>query len=263
MSISEAPNFLNNSKLESQGTTRQVIDAARFTDDEIEQRGAWLGGLFEVGGSLGLFTNYLRRRTYQSFPFISLADSYEGVIDKLVQRFGGKKYQHGPGKWQWIARGTKGRVLLLANAMMPFAPSRTEMIIGIQNWEQADLEERVQIAKDLKGYDRVKTLQVDTYDDLVKRPAFVAGVFDGRAAPYSMRHRDEVVPEGFWVSEQVNIYSENRPLLEALRTDYGGAVIESPHYHWQIGKRDTSKLLPIIQEHLLLVQVANGRLLRS
>jgi hypothetical protein len=247
-------------------------------DANLEQYGPWLGGLFEVGGSVGFSTFLQKNNSFCSLPNMSFADNHQPAVQRLANFLGGKVYVKGK-RWEWTVQGKRGRVPLIAEMMQNYSPRRREVLLGIHNWVQAEADERVQIARDLKGYNGVKNISSDEYDDLIKIPKFVAGLFDSRAITHFYGYSRKKYPERIDHTEFTLISSSTKLLLDKLQQEYGGTVFtkidpksvshqgdkvrNNGSFGWQLGNNDLINLLPTIQSHLILVTVNGHRISRD
>lgn len=240
-------------------------DAAQFrTPSSREQREnipltsiRWLAGALEAGGTIGFAIQRSRGYTY-GVPFIALHEPNESFVGLLKTEFGGSNRPQ-RNSWEWRLSGPK--VAELAAAMEPYVVSRKEMVMAMQNWMQADTADRVQIAKDMKGYDRYQDGSQEEYEALVKDPLFVAGVLDNRGSIYSSSENGYATP-------RIDVYSKNQPLLSALKERYGGKVyvkteagiiitimqrafeVKKDSYVWTISHARARALIESVLDHL-------------
>lgn len=247
--------------------------------EELEPRdiGAWLGGLFEAGGSIilvneaklqsGHFYNY-------SAPQIAIEDDNEIRMVRLQRILGGKVTRRNEERYRWIQTGQ--RAINIGLAMEGFAPSRQEILAAFNNWEQAEsVEEKVAIAQSCKGKSH-NPVTVDDYMGLVKIPAFAAGVIDARGDMtfLELLPKNDPAPSFGWVYPMLQVSTRNTPLLTALKHEYGGYftqrgvkgkeiiinkilyALKKDLFTWTVAKRDDlANIVRIVTPHLKLREI--------
>lgn len=178
----------------------------------------WLAGTFETGGSMSIALSRRpqngagENQTKNVVPFLS-RNGKKNALDYLKDLFGGRvRHQKGM-SWQWELAGTPA--LLLARQMKPYSPSRQTAIRAFEDTElAASYYDKKQIADNLKENGLLDEVTVDQYRELVRNPAFLAGVFDTRGHVY------KIEKSGYLVY----FYSSNRPLMEALELATGATI---------------------------------------
>lgn len=255
-------------------TTEAIAD--NLVNQEAESRAYWLGGFFEVGGSIGVDLAKDRRsgsKIPYAAPFMKFSDNSEERADTFIETFGGNKYRY-RNSWMVFMHGFKA--VSLTNTLSSFAPSRRELADVFKRWKYLSAEERYQHAKVLKGYRRRKISEMtkDDYIELIGNPEFVAGVVDNRGILRIPKNR---------LSPIIRVPSMNVPLLEALKIQYGGTLrfddgrkearsiffrgLEPnrvpPSRYWEMYERDTVELITSIKPHLLLRNREVERLLAA
>ena len=189
-------------------------------DTSVEQNAQkiapWLGGYFEVGGimAFNLDRDARRGKTY-AYPFIVTGDENTKVALTFKGMFEGSVTRH-YNSLNWRASGM--RAYIIASTFAAYAPSRKEFMEALTNWANSDLEERVQIAKEMKGYNRFEAASVENYESLTSNPDFLAGVIDNRGTILLTEGRTKLYP-------RLDVNSSNRPLLDNLVRHYGGRII--------------------------------------
>ena len=177
-------------------------------------------GYFEAGGSLGFSTHRFSKKgkTYiYAYPFIQTTDQDHSVALTFKEMFGGTASSHIHDSLQW--RADRMRAYVIASAFTTFAPSRREFMDALSSWINADAEERIQIAEQIKGRDRVGTVTESIYDPLVIKPEFLAGAIDSRGTILSQQNSEKKQRYA-----RLNVNSSNRPLLDRMRQYYGGYI---------------------------------------
>lgn len=174
----------------------------------------WFAGALEAGGGLYLTIRKTRKRhnvyTY-SCPEVAFHEPKEEFVDALQAEYGGYKMRHG-NSWSWRKAGYEVAELMAEAG--PYVVSRTEMVTALENWLQADTSERVQIAEQMKGYDRFGDGSVEDYAELVRHPEFVAGVIDNRGSITNVNNQENGEPS------LLAITTQNKPLLEAIKRQF-------------------------------------------
>lgn len=227
-----------------------------------EEAAKFLAGILEMGGSfiIGVSNevehsprgDYIRTRIR---PTISYNDNDEEKIEALQRMYGGSKSKiKDKNSWTW--RATDSLALHLATVIQPYAPSREKEIEAFQAVEAAQtLEYRIALAKWMSEYNHTPKSYPDlsVYEKLIKDPAFVSGVYEGRGNIYDDN------PSALVIS------SLNVSLITALQEEYGGSVVpfinERPvrnpeasipiSFKVQLGLAGRQNLLKVAQSHII------------
>lgn len=221
----------------------------------------WFAGALEAGGTIGFAVNRSVKRdrvVIRSNVFLVLYGLSELLANQLCREFGINKTKPTV-NWQFRLNGHRAAETIAE--LEPYVVSRKEVALAAKNWLQSDNEERVQIAKEMTGYNRYNTGSPDDYQDLVRNPIFVAGVLDNRANIYSFTEKGYVYP-------RVATQSLNKALLDALQNQYGGRVVKvieqgrkqlikghiaeakRDSYRWILGTAQARSLLSLVSLHL-------------
>lgn len=186
----------------------------------------WLGGIFEAGGAMYfeiMEQTRLGRTHIYAYPFIKLSDNDEMRVKKFQNLVGGKINRSGINTHQWWMMGEKA--VALAQEMAPFSPSRSEIITAFENWEQAEIEERIEIAREVSESETENNLTKNDYRLLVCSAPFLAGVLDARASFYMNETFNPGSDKSYgWVFPRMHLNTTNVPLVEALQERYGGNI---------------------------------------
>jgi hypothetical protein len=239
-------------------------------DADIERKAiesaAWLGGYFEAGGTLS-FTVVSRKtrhgRSNDGYPFLTVSENDESIIKWFKERFGGKTHQAGQSA-AWEV--TKTKAYIIASSFADFAPSRKEAMAALSNWINSEGEERVQIARAMKGYDRLADAKKQEYLPLVRKSDFLAGVIDSRGTLLPIRSNEGAGKASY---DYLRVNTVNRPLLDALKEEYGGHIVTALHagsnwvnpkgltgishrdtYYWGLPYSKTGELIDFMKPHL-------------
>lgn len=231
----------------------------------IEKYAPWFGGACEIGASVEFFTQKYKGFDRYAYPRISLYDRLKSSVDNLEREFGGTTGPSRADSWKWSVAGETAAGIVLA--MRRFAPSRDEIATAVSNWVNTNShEERVEIAKEMKGHNRLSGLEERAYDSVIDDPQFVAGIIDN-AGKFS--DRNTPYKDTSYDITSIRIYDINKVLLEALKRKYGGGVnpfaeagmqytigdrtiiTQNTTYVWSIFTKDSIKLLTGVRPHLL------------
>lgn len=185
----------------------------------------WLGGIFETGGWMRLYITHQtkkgRKYTY-AYPEIGLIDNSLDRLRNLKLCAGGNISHFSERSFRWYT--VSEQAVWLAQLMVPYAPSREEIIIAFRNWEQASsIDERLEIAMALRK-SPLPELTSEDYVNLVRNPEFLAVVIDNRGCIYMAKALEKSTDTHSWIYPKMSLYSTNRPLIEALQQTYGGYI---------------------------------------
>lgn len=173
----------------------------------------WLAGALEVGGTVAFGIHREKSGRVSAYPHISLQQHDEELIALLKKEYGGSRIKGDGAASGWRLGGYKAADMI--SDMEPYAVSRSEMVLAVKNWLDSETAQRIQIAEEMKGYERYADGSIDQYISLVRDPDFVAGILDnrGRIYPFFL---------GAYTYPRIEVGSKNENLLEALRRVYGG-----------------------------------------
>lgn len=195
-----------------------------FSDDQI--LAAWFGGILEVGATATIgVSEYFDKKSEvfrtKTLPYIEMHSHDRTMLSKLHETYGGQLKPRFWGKGGYIAAE-------IVAATLPSTVARTEHALAMQNWLNAEhLDEKIAIARDLKGRSWQQDSEPESYASMLKNPAFVAGVFDSRGYMGIRTARTHSTSEDH--AQYVHVGSKNIGLLEALRAHFGGRVrVTSP-----------------------------------
>lgn len=201
----------------------------------IQQNAVWLGGIFEIGGTISLTTHKNNGKDKPSTfvqTQISLNDDNLDGLEKLKAIVGGNVYAATQDSWQWRIQGKKAYPII--QAIKPYVPSRQETIAGIELLQEADMSQRGEIAAELRGLNRFSLVVPDDYADLCEDPVFLAGLLDSRG---TIKQR----LKGRSLETELRVQSQNTALLEACQELLGGtlAIIEAGQIRMTRGQEYT------------------------
>lgn len=229
----------------------------------ILEHGAWLGGIFEVGGWMSFTprTTTVRGIEYKGGRvLVQVNASEEQNIKQLKKIIGGNIYKE-KGDNSWSLRVADGkRALTIAEAIKPYAPSRDEFMVLADLWEQMSSADRYDFAKEylVTARENRPMATTDAYKDLVTNPQFLAGVLDGRGRALKVQRRGERKNRD---DRRIVVGSRNRTLLEALKREYGGVIEEhitgtdgkrGTTIQWSISHQQARYVYGIAKQHLIL-----------
>lgn len=176
---------------------------------------AWLGGVFEAGGSLGFSPGH-KGRYYH--PYIAYGDNDEERISFISQLLQATYRQVGN---HWILKASGKRVPGIVQDMAPFMPRRKKITEAFSSWEGASTSVKATIGSSVLAADRNEVTQ-DDYEELIQDSDFLSGVIDGRGVWTSYKKRDANYP-------LLVVTTTNKVLLEALAAEYGGKIMPARH----------------------------------
>lgn len=242
---------------------RKSEELGRQLIDPINQKAAWFGGAFEIGGTLYFVT---QRRDYHhySYPRVTLHGLESLSANNLKDQFTGCVTRDYEQSWRWSVAG--GIAVQITQSMERFAPSRLEYIHAVSNWVNADSqEEKIEIAKETRGLRRLQSLDPSRYEELVTNLQFMAGVIDNSAQPYF----PPVVREGNQGRIYFELHDSNKTLLDAISRKHGGDVflfrkagsefsigtrkstLQNDIYELRLASTDSRKLVTKIRPYLI------------
>ncbi len=194
---------------------QKILEGSETLLDSVSP--SWLGGLFEVGGSLGFVMGFSGRKGKyyeKAYPIVTIGENRQDKLNKLLGILGGNFHsrEQGNNSIVWYLQGI--RAVWLAQHMEQYALSHQEMITAFSNWENAEtMEEKANIARLVRVQKETVVLTFNNYLPLVRKPEFLAGVLDNRGT----------IPAFTGDYPRLQVKSTNRPLLEALQFVYGGS----------------------------------------
>jgi len=207
----------------------------------------WVAGYFEIAGFIGCFISNGHARL-----IISVSDQHD-YIQLLKEQLGGNNnrksdYSHN------LVIYKSAMVIAIAKATKDYSPSRRDVLGLIENWQNLEIFERLQLANKIKGQTAIISGSTQEYQELVNQPAFVAGIIDARS---------KLNPDQLRVGT-----SQNKSLLEAIASKYGGkvyewftegdtaqfpqgeTVLDNSTYYLFLGKKNAKRLVTDISAHI-------------
>lgn len=177
-------------------------------------------GMFEIGGHAGFRVQPVKGGKHGYVYSVFRMNNNASRTQAVYEIYGGNRCQRTPISWAWGISGSDA--LELAVAIEHFAPARATVIEAIRRCEQLkSFEDRLDVRNSLKGKYMLLNLDSRAYEDLVKLPAFVAGVLNAREVIHPEERRDIK----FY---NIDIASKNRALLQSLKDQFGGSL--NPRY---------------------------------
>jgi len=173
----------------------------------------WFSGALEIGGQSSFDIKRDKRGILRSYPFMAFSDTDNpSFLQDLRKRFGG---HISPSRLTlWRIHGYEAAEI--GASTEPYTVIRHEAALAMENWLDADMEERVRIAQDLKN-GSLSEADYKRYQELTIDPAFMAGAIDNRG-PIAPQHHNSYESTG------VKLKSVNKPLLDAIQTNHGGSL---------------------------------------
>ncbi len=229
----------------------------------IQNHGVWMAGLLSAGGTLEIYS-IIEDSTQKAAACVTFPANDYSKVQTLLQLMGGRIYSYSPGQgesskynWTWKVE-TPDEVWPLTSAVLPHMPTHSHYAEYSKPWDQMTDEERFRAAR--KAQTRVTTgtvskVSAQMYRHLLTDPQFVAGAaVDARASLYVGYQYEQDLPT-------VEVYSANKPLMEALYGQFGGELKEKASR--QTGKHQTVWRLDYIQGKNLYNFVRPYLLLRA
>ncbi len=235
--------------VESTGELR-VIRTPEQQEQERRDRAAFLGGIFATGGRISFTIENQTKtvggveRTYKyAYPFISFGDENLIKIAKLKEIFGGRTKPNGKNPVTWYLKSEDA--VDLAMVIRDFCPNRGEIITAFENWENADTEEKLRLARDFREKEEAN---FESYRELVRNPQFLAGVLTARGGLSNALRRG--APRG----TVLFFSSTNEQLVKALKKEYGAGIMQVGKKSNQttFGETATARILELTRDHLLV-----------
>src|SRR5258706_2279158 len=226
-------------------------------EQEIESKGKWLSGMFEIGSEMnarsfigsGKEGEYDRGRLDITFTDGSL-ERVQTLTESLtifesIYRVG----EHN--SWRVKLSDRKAKILALGMAS-DYSPSRQEFITLAEKWDKLTTEQKVEEARMFQEgttSERQALVDQSVYDQLVKNAEFVAGIIDGRGYMALVR-RGEDLRELY---PTIKVASTNESLLKALGKKFGGNLDEdNTSFQWTVSQSTANQLYEFIKPHLVL-----------
>ena len=185
----------------------------------------WLAGIFEIGGYMALFVHHKNDKgrvyTYGEAT-ITINDNDLETMNKLQVIIGGTVIGEKKSNSCRLRIG-RSELPLIAEAIEPYSPSRTEFTSLAKDWNDINTDERIERAQEFISKSLDERRQVDNpdcYKDLVKDPKFLAGVLDARGRFAVIERKGQKS----YICPRIVVYSKNRQLLETLKGTYGGSI---------------------------------------
>lgn len=221
--------------------------------------GVWGAGLLSVGGTIEI-DPIIENSTKKAAARVTFPDNDYSKVQKLLKLMGGRIYSPGKGEssgynWTWRVE-TPDEVWPLISTALPHMPTHLHYAGYSRPWDQMTDEERFRAAR--RAQTRVITGEVSRvsaqmYRPLMTNPRFVAGAaVDARASLYVGHEYGQDLPT-------VEVYSENKPLMEALHRQFGGELEERESRQtgkhktvWRLGYIQGKNLYDFVRPHLLL-----------
>ncbi len=213
-------------------------------------------GLLEAGGHMGinvshgegeLRTDGTRKALTRVRPVVSHSDTRPEKLRTLQSLFGGsflpEKRPNKKNSINWQVRDNGA--LEIASLIEPYAISRKNIIAAFRNYEAAaTLEEQINIANAARGRHEFAGVTIDDYAEAANEPAFLAGVFESRAA----------INYSEFGSELVRFGSKNESLLRAVQRENGGSDVrrvEQNRYILDLAVNDSARFLAKVEPYLI------------
>ncbi len=217
----------------------------------------WLAGALEIGGTI---TFSIQNKDQLAYPIVIFNDSNEEFIRYLKRNVNAGSIPSS-NRSQLRLTGYKAADLIVS--IKPYAVSRRKMVAAVESWLNSDTSERIRIAQDLKGHDRFQKTTKKAYSNLIKVPAFVAGIID-----YKGSINSKVGRKVQHTQTRVEIGSKNYKLLLALKDRFGGWIehiveegeernimgrivnVKNNSYGWRIVGKDAQRLIKFALPYL-------------
>ena len=240
-------------------------ERTKINTDNLTRYAPFFGGMYEVGGGMRIVTEHQKRtnkgRVYEydyAIPYLTFGDGAREKVEWLkIALETGVIIEHG-NSFDWRLKSTNA--ILGVQSFRPFTPSRQPHAEIFQRWAKLDPYSRLQLVDDFSkiATESKHNVTPESYEELIRDPLFLAGVFWARAFHFTQRSTTEAQP--------LKINSLNRPLLQAIKATYGGFVDTEHRYKekerlvidkaWlpgqvpsliEIGSRDSARILSIIE----------------
>lgn len=187
---------------------------------------AWFAGAIEIGAIIGIESSqYTDKRGFfrtKTQPYIEIHSTSAQMLDRLHSVYGGMRK---PRFWN---KGGQVAADIVASTEN-FTVARQEHVLAMKNWLDAEsIEEKVDIAADLKETEWQKKGDTAKYKSLLENPAFTAGVLDSRGY-VALR------PSKNFHTLYIQVTSKNKALLDALESSFGGKVRITEEAGTQVG----------------------------
>jgi hypothetical protein len=187
-----------------------MSEVSRIYEPETEPQAShadfrWMGMVLEAAGGMGFGRNEFGKLPV--VPYVKLEDNNASRVHIIKDLFGGR-VRTVDSSTRWTVYDEEA--IYLANAIVPFAPSRRVFARRFNEWQDADLGEKLEIGSSLKARAR-SAVSVEEYLYLLENPSSLAGLFDARGKKYK---------NGRANNPQVLFTTKNRVVLEALLCKY-------------------------------------------
>ncbi len=205
-----------------------------FSDSQ--STAAWFGGVLEAGATASIgVAQYFDHRSgvlrTKTQPYIEIHSHDQSLLRRLLEVYGGHTKQR-----FWNKGGYTAAEIVAST--LPFTVARREHAIAMQNWLNAEsLADKIAIAHDLRGKTWQQNTEPESYAELLKNPAFIAGIFDSRGYMYIRTANSKSDKAGH--AQYVQVGSKNLGLLRALESSFGGRAKVTVPAGTAIDIRDT------------------------
>jgi hypothetical protein len=214
----------------------------------------WTSGLFEVAGTFFFRKSAAAKNSHLPFnyyPKITYMDNDSKRLLELQQRLGGKI------KDERVWHVTGEGAVAVAEKMRGTSPLRDTIVRAFLGWnEQPSITAATEYVIELLSgtekqteISKKKGLTSKNYLNLATQAAFMGGVIDTRGSFYILEEDEP----------HLNIISQNKPLLDAVHTVWGGSEpnyqegnYEGYSYYWQISRRQLFIFLESVAPHIIL-----------
>lgn len=221
--------------------------------------GVWGAGLLSAGGTIEI-DPIIEDSIKKAAARVTFPDNDYSKVQKLLELMGGRIYSPGQGEnseYNWIWKiETPNEIWPLISTALPHMPTHSHYAEYSKPWDQMTDEERFRAAR--KAQTRVTTgvasrVSAQMYRPLMTNPRFVAGAaVDASASLYVGHEYEQDLPT-------VEVYSGNKPLMEALHGQFGGELGERKSRQtgkhkivWRLGYIQGKNLYNFVKPHLLL-----------
>ena len=183
---------------------------------------AWLGGFFSTGGRMSLEKVIDRKHSYINYyPRLRIGDNSLDRIHNLELLIGGRYHSQGK-KYYWRTTNSQ-HAIDLALIIAPFTPSRSEIILAFENWQNATMDERREIGESMAHNIHQPLSDPQLYTELIQNSDFFTGVLDCRAIFFSDNNTRNYGQKSYSY-ERMHLNTVNIGLASAIQQTYGGRL---------------------------------------
>lgn len=245
--------------------SRVEITLPQFESEQERQHfWQWLGGVFEVSGTLAFGRATNATGVPYCWPFLRIANEDPTIIGRFHELLQVNQKPHRNGtdySHPTAITLNRHQAVAFTSRFAPFSPSRALAVHYFNEWAQTEKAGQIAI---LEEYNAVKDSAHPAskihYLNLMENPAFLAGIIDAKG-----RVRDKTYNAKHLVKGEVRAYkrhrkgmrffSSNLPLLEALNERFIGTrpTFSNRTYEWNIEGADYIALMELVQHHLKIV----------